>query len=415
MTNSGTIQEKRLFLASCLALIVTAMSFSIRAGILSQLGTEFSLSDADLGWINSMAFLGFPVAMLIGGPLCDLVGMGRLLVLAFVAHLLGISLTISAGGFWSLFISTFFIGFANGMVEAACNPLITVLFPEAKTKMLNRFHMWFPGGLLIGGLVSYSFGLLQFGWQWQLSLMLLPCLAYGFLFLGMQFPKTRQAEENIPVSAMLKACLSPFYLLLIFCMFLTATTELGTNQWISKILQNTTSNSLLLIVFISGIMAIGRYFAGPVEKIFGPFRMLMISSLLAMLGLFWLSYAEGYAAFGAASVFAAGVTFFWPTMMGVTAEFVPQSGSLGMAFMGGAGMFATSIFNPLLGKFLDEGKAAAMASGLDEAGADLLAGQTALAYMSAFPAILLLIFVFMSSKMPAKAPVNQEDFRKLDS
>ena len=413
MTANNPVAENRLFFASCLALIVTAMSFSIRAGILSQLGTAFSLSDADLGWINAMAFLGFPVAMLVGGPLCDLVGMGRLLALAFLAHLLGIGLTIGATGFWTLFISTFFIGFANGMVEAACNPLITTLFPEEKTKMLNRFHMWFPGGLLLGGLVSYFFGQWSLGWQAQLSVMLIPTFAYGYLFLGKSFPATRNAEAGIPVSAMLKACLSPFYLMLICCMFLTATTELGTNQWISRILENATGNSLLLIVFISGIMAAGRYFAGPVERFFGPFRMLLISSLLSLAGLLWLSSAEGSLAFAAAAVFAAGVTYFWPTMLGITAEFVPESGSLGLALMGGAGMFATSVFNPLLGKFLDEGKAAALATGLSPATAELHAGQAALFYMSIFPGILLLIFTLISIRMPRRSSI--QPFRKADS
>jgi MFS family permease len=398
-STSNSVSSNRLFLGSCLALIVTSMSFSIRAGILTQLGSDFSLSDTDLGWINSMAFLGFPIAMLIGGPLCDIVGMGRLLILAFFAHLLGIGLTISAGGFWTLFISTFFIGFANGMVEAACNPLVTVLFPDSKTKTLNRFHMWFPGGLLIGGLISHFFGQAGISWKFQLGLMLIPTIAYGFLFLGQNFPSSPQMEKKTPVSSMLQACLSPLYLSLVFCMFLTATTELGTNQWISKILAHSTSNSLLLIVFISGIMAIGRFFAGPVEKALGPFQMLSLSAALAAIGLFFLSRAEGEYAFAAASIFAMGVTYFWPTMIGVTAEFIPKSGSLGLALMGGAGMFATSIFNPLLGSFIDKGRAAALASGMGQDLAELKAGQDALLYMCIFPIILLVAFTLMAIKM----------------
>ena len=162
------INRERLFLASCIALVVTAMTLAVRAGILGQLGAEFGLSNTQLGWINAMAFLGFPVAMLIGGPLCDVVGMGRLLIMAFFAHLLGLVLTIFAGGFWTLFISTFFVGFANGMVEAACNPLVTAMYTTQKTKMLNRFHMWFPGGLVIGGLVSYFLGEAGIGWKFRL-------------------------------------------------------------------------------------------------------------------------------------------------------------------------------------------------------------------------------------------------------
>jgi MFS family permease len=391
----STINKNRLFTASCIALIVTAMTFAIRAGILGDLGKQYGLSDTELGWINSMAFLGFPIAMLIGGPLCDVVGMGRLLILAFVAHLLGLVLTIFASGFWTLFLSTFLVGFANGMVEAACNPLVTAMYTDKKTKMLNRFHMWFPGGLVIGGLVAYFFKQAGIGWQIQIAVMLIPTVIYGIMFFGQSFPKTERVASGVSSASMSKALLSPLYLVMIFCMFLTATTELGTNQWIAKIMESTTPNSVLLIVFISGIMAVGRYFAGPVEKALSPTLMLLFSSVFAAIGLFWLSKAQGNTAFVAAAVFAIGVCYFWPTMIGFVAEYVPKSGALGMSLMGGAGMFATSVFNPVLGYFLDKNKAAAIAQGLDQAKAELKAGQDSLSYVTIFPIILIVIFTLL--------------------
>ncbi len=390
-----TIHRERLFLASCIALVVTAMTLAIRAGILSQLGAEFQLSDTQLGWINAMAFLGFPIAMLIGGPLCDVVGMGRLLILAFFAHLLGLVMTIFAGGFWTLFISTFLIGFANGMVEAACNPLVTAMYTTQKTKMLNRFHMWFPGGLVIGGLVSYFLSEAGIGWQVQIATMILPTLVYGFMFLGQSFPQTERVASGVSTSQMLKALVSPLYLIMVFCMFLSATTELGTNQWIAKIMQSTTDNAVLLIVFISGIMAVGRYFAGPVEKALSPTLMLLFSAVFSAIGLFWLSNAEGNTAFLAAGVFAIGVCYFWPTMLGFVAEYVPRSGALGLSLIGGAGMFATSVFNPILGYFLDKNRAEALAQGLDASAAELKAGQDALSYVTIFPIILMVIFFLL--------------------
>ena len=390
--NQTVINPSRLFQASCIALITTAMTFSIRAGLLGTLGTEFQLSDTDLGWINSMAFLGFPVAMLIGGPLCDVVGMGRLLILAFIAHLLGIGLTIFAGGFWTLFISTFLVGFANGMVEAACNPLVTAMYPAKKTKMLNRFHMWFPGGLVIGGLISYFFTGAGLSWQAQLAVMLVPTVLYGYLFLGQSFPPTERVSSGISTADMVKACFSPLYLIMVFCMFLTATTELGTNQWIAKIMESTTSNAVLLIVFISGIMVVGRYFAGPVEKALSPTRMLLFSAVFSAIGLYWLSVAEGSQAFAAAGVFAIGVCYFWPTMLGFTSEYVPKSGALGLSLIGGAGMFATSVFNPVLGYFMDKGRQQALAAGLSQAAADLKAGQDSLQNMVIFPVVLVVVF-----------------------
>ncbi|MDV7400507.1 hypothetical protein RZS08_54330, partial [Arthrospira platensis SPKY1] len=75
-----SFDREKLFLASCLALTVTSMTFAIRAGMLEPLGLEFGLTNTELGYIASMAFLGFPVATIIGGPLCDVVGMGRLLI-----------------------------------------------------------------------------------------------------------------------------------------------------------------------------------------------------------------------------------------------------------------------------------------------------------------------------------------------
>jgi MFS family permease len=390
-----SINRNRLFYASCIALITTAMTFAIRASILGDLGTQFNLNNTQLGWINSMAFLGFPIAMLIGGPLCDVVGMGRLLILAFFAHLLGLLLTIYASGFWTLFISTFFIGFANGMVEAACNPLVTAMYTTKKTKMLNRFHMWFPGGLVIGGLVSYFLKEAGINWQIQIATMLLPTAIYGIMFLGQKFPPTERVASGVSTKEMLKACASGLYILMILCMFLTATTELGTNQWIAKIMENTTSNAVLLIVFISGIMAVGRYFAGPVEKALSPTLMLLFSSIFAAIGLFWLSRAQGNTAFLAAGVFAIGVCYFWPTMLGFVAEYIPRSGALGLSLMGGAGMFATSVFNPVLGYFMDKNRQTALAQGLDAAAAEVKAGQQSLSYVTIFPIILIVVFFIL--------------------
>src|ERR1700710_864924 len=149
------IQRKKLFAASCLALLVTSLSFGIRAGILGKLGTEFNLTGSELATIAATAFWGFPLAVVIGGFIVDIIGMKKLLVMAFVFHLAGIILTIYANGYWTLFLSTLLIGIANGTVEAACNPLVASLFTNNKTTKLNHFHLWFPGGIVIGTLVVF--------------------------------------------------------------------------------------------------------------------------------------------------------------------------------------------------------------------------------------------------------------------
>src|ERR1700750_3389366 len=148
-----TIHRGQLFLASCLALLVTSLSFGIRAGILGKLGTDFHLNASELGTIAATAFWGFPLAIVIGGFIVDIIGMKRLLEMAFIFHLAGIILTITATGYWTLFFSTLLIGIANGTVEAACNPLVASLFTDKKTTKLNHFHLWFPGGIVLGHLL----------------------------------------------------------------------------------------------------------------------------------------------------------------------------------------------------------------------------------------------------------------------
>src|SRR6201986_1788190 len=162
-----TINRTQLFRASCLALLVTGLSFGIRAGILNKLGVDFWLDKAQLASITATAFWGFPLAVVIGGIVVDIIGMKKLLVLAFIFHLAGILLTVFAGGYWTLFISTLLIGMANGTVEAACNPLVATLFPDNKTTKLNHFHLWFPGGIVIGTLIVFLLDKVGVSWQIQ--------------------------------------------------------------------------------------------------------------------------------------------------------------------------------------------------------------------------------------------------------
>src|SRR3954469_4632235 len=192
-----TIHRGQLFLASCLALLVTSLSFGIRAGILGQLGEKFHLNASELGTIAATAFWGFPLAIVIGGFVVDIIGMKKLLVMAFIFHLLGIVLTVFAGGYWTLFLSTLLVGIANGTVEAACNPLVTALYTENKTTKLNHFHLWFPGGIVIGTLLVVLFDMVGMGWQIQVATMLIPTLVYGYLFSKLSFPVTERVASGV--------------------------------------------------------------------------------------------------------------------------------------------------------------------------------------------------------------------------
>jgi len=384
------VNKNKVFFLACIALIVTSMTFAIRAGILTQLGVDFEISNKELGWINSMAFLGFPLAMLIGGLLYNTLGAKKLMTIAFVCHLLGLVLTIYADGFWTLIISTFFIGFANGSVEAACNPMIADMYTNNRTAMLNKFHVWFPGGLVIGSLVSKFMTDGGLSWQLQIATMLIPTLIYGFLVFTQKFPKSENIESN--TSSNIKALANPLFLFMMVCMTLTATSEFIPQQWVETILGSSGASPMLVLALVTGIMALGRFFAGPIVHKLNPIGVLFMSAIITASAIYFMSIAEGSMIYVAAALFALGVCYFWPTMIGFISEYTPKTGALGMSLVGGAGMFATSIWNPIIGSRLDTEKATAVASGLTGSDADIEAGRAVLGFMVYFPVTLIILF-----------------------
>jgi MFS transporter, putative metabolite:H+ symporter len=389
----SSVHPARLFNASCIALVTTSMTFAIRAGMLDQWKSEFGLTYEEVGVIASMAFYGFPAATVLGGMVLDTLGMRRMLWIAFFGHLAGLLLTIFAGGFWTLLISTFMVGFANGSVEAACNPMVATLYPHKKTEMLNRFHVWFPGGIVIGAVVGYLMGEMGLGWRLQCAVILLPTLVYGWMFLGQSFPRTERVESGVSTGDMFKAVFAnPLFYFMAACMVLTANTELSTGQWIDSLLKTVGVAPLLVLAFINGIMALGRFYAGPVVHRLSPTGMLLGSAVFAAIGLYLLSHAQGWSTWGAAAVFAVGVCYFWPTMLGFVAEYIPKSGALGLSILGGVGMMATGMFQPVIGKWFDNNLAKATSEGLSGDAANLAAGQQTLSNVGIFPLILIVTF-----------------------
>lgn len=397
----GKISKTLLFNASCLALVVTALSFGTRGGFIAPWMEEFALTATQVGWIVGTAFWGFTLAMLILGPLVDVMGISRVIAVAFTCHMIGLIMTIFAGGFWTLFFSTMFIGIANGSVEAACNPLITAIYPDDKTAKLNRFHMWFPAGIVIGGLLVYLLNRLGIGWRWQTAAMLIPTLGYGLMFLGKKFPATERVTTGATYKDMLKACVSPLFLFMVFCMLFTAATELGTNQWIAALLESVEAPGILLLVWVSAIMALARLVAGPVVHKLSGIGVLLFSAIFAGIGLWLLSISSGWWTFGAAAIFALGVAYFWPNMLGVVAERVPTSGALGLAIMGGVGFLGGAIAQPLLGHIYD--------LNLVKFGNDnLAAGSASLRSVILLTVFLTLAFLYLFLKYRAKKVSLQE-------
>ena len=350
----ANIQRNKLFVASCLGLLVTSLSFGIRAGVLVDQGTQFSLSSSQLGTIAATAFWGFPLAVILGGFVVDIIGMKKLLIMAFIFHLAGIFLTIFATGYWTLFFSTLLIGIANGTIEAACNPLVTALFPDNKTTKLNHFHLWFPGGIFLGTLIVFFLSKLGVNWQLLVAIMLIPTLLYGYFFSKLDFPPTERVSSGVSTADMYKALLNPLFFVMIILMFGTAITELFTGQWIDVLLKNVTENALLLLTLETGIMVVGRAFAGPVVHKFSPQGVLIISSILAAVGLYIFGHSSGNMLFVGAIVFGMGVCYFWPTMLGFVSENLPRTGAVGLNLMGGAGMLAVSLYTILMGGYYDK-------------------------------------------------------------
>jgi putative MFS transporter len=411
---SQTVNSSRLFNASCFALITTAFSFSIRAGILAELGTEFNLTAAQLGFINSMAFLGMPLSMIIGGLVYHTIGPKIIMQVAFLCHALGIIMTIYAGalgGYVGLLVSTFFIGIGNGCTEAACNPMIADSYTGVQmNKMLNRFHMWFPGGIVVGSVLSTFMTQANMGWQAQIWLIMIPTVVYAYLFFGQTFPKPHVAGVT-SIGENVKAMFSPLFIFMFLCMALTAISEFGPQQWTGLILSKSGADPMLILALVTGLMAVTRFFAAPIVRGLGATGILLGSAILAALGIFLLSKVTGPTAYLAAVVFAFGVALFWPTMIGFVAQYVPLSGALGMSIIGGVGMFSTAIFQPFIGGWIDSDTAEKAAQGLTGDELALAAGQATLSTMVAFPGILIVAFTILyfwmkGSKIEAAATAH---------
>jgi MFS transporter, putative metabolite:H+ symporter len=397
--------SKRLFYGSCFALITTAFSFSIRAGILPELGRTFELTAQQLGVINSMWFLGFPISMVLGGIFYGTLGPKKIMIFAFFAHMVGILLTIYSGGYTGLLISTLFIGLGNGCTEAACNPMIAASYTgKQMNTLLNRFHMWFPGGIVIGSLVSLAMTKMNFGWEAQIWIILIPTIIYAYLFYGQAFPEPKKEiasfAENLKAMSPVwrvsgKIQFTPLFIFMCICMTLTAISEFGPQQWTGIIMSKSGAEPMVILALVTGLMAVGRYFGGEFVHKFDQTGVLLGSAVFTALGIFLFSTQTGPMAYVAAVIFAMGVCYFWPNMIGFVAEKIPLSGAIGMSVVGAFGMFSTSIWQTIIGGWIDSAREKSTAMGLEGDALELAAGQATLQTMVTFPAILIVLFTIL--------------------
>jgi len=344
--HGGEVNRQRLFVACCFGVGASAMTFVAIGTVMQPLKEDFLLTNEQVGWIGGAALWGFTITILTFGSLCDVLGMKLLLRLAVLGHVAGALTMIFANGFALLFAGALTLSMADGLVQAACNPLIATVYRDRKTEMFAKLHLWFPGGIVIGGLIAFALDKTSADiWQLKLALILVPTAIYGALFLRQEFPLTERVQSGVSFAQMFKATFfRPLFWVLLLCMTMTASLELGPNRWVVSVFESAQIPGILVLVWISLLMAVLRYFSGPIVRRLSPTGILFCCAVLAGLGLLALSYTQTLtAAILAASLFAVGISYFWPTMIGITSERVPGGGAMALAVMGATGALCVGL------------------------------------------------------------------------
>jgi fucose permease len=415
-TERPSYAKTRLFIVSSLALTMAGIGAALRANTASDLQRVFfdpidkAHSAEMIASILGLPFLGFAATIAIGSPLLDYIGMGLLLPLAGVCFTIGAlvmmfagSLSGGAGAYNVIWIGALVTGVGWGLVETVVNPLIASLYPEEKTGKLNTLHAWWPGGLVIGGLLGVAMSAIGLGWQVKLAVVILPAIAVVALCIGVRFPPTERAAAGVSMGEMFRELLKPLFIILFASMFLTAASELAPGQWVDFALSRTVHMpGILLLVYVSALMFVMRHFAGPLVHKVSPIGLLWCSCAMASLGLVALSVANSpVMGILAATVWGTGVCYMWPTMLATSSERFPRGGALLMGLMGTAGTLSIRFVLPMMGAIYDSkkievagGEAAFNALPQGPALERVLgiAAQTSFRAVAILPAVLLIVF-----------------------
>jgi MFS family permease len=404
-------KNTRLFVGSIVAIATTAFGFIVRAFLISDWGVQFNLSDTQIGALQGAGLFPFALSIIFFSLIIDRIGYGRAMACAWIGHVVSAVITMTASSYTQLYVGTLIFALANGVVEAVTNPVVATMFPKDKTKYLNILHAGWPGGLVLGGLLFIALGSLS--WQFKIGLFLLPAIVYGVMMMGCKFPVQERVAAGVSYDDMLKefgwaGCLivsyfmagavaavaggifhagvptavfwaivvvptlifmftvksfgRPMFVFMLLIMVLLATTELGTDSWVSAlmtpVLKNFGANAgNWVLVYTSAIMFVLRFFAGPLVHKISPLGLLAVCALMAAAGLYFLAHAGAAAGmvFLAATLYGVGKTFFWPTTLGVVSEQFPRGGALTLNAMGGMGMIAVGVLGaPFLGALQDK-------------------------------------------------------------
>jgi hypothetical protein len=352
----------KIFWASFLTLIAAGMGFAIRGDVLAEWSRIFGFTKTELGTITGGGLTGMAVTIIGFSLFADRVGYKLLLIGAFLLHSSSAVVTLAAtyvfesqgkdATYWCLYVGMFMFSLANGMCEAAINPLVATLYPKQKTHYLNILHAGWPGGLILGGLLAFCFVgehcfVKQLRWEIPMMFFLIPTLWYGAIVIKEKFPISEARAAGVHFGEMLAEFAAPVMLFLLLLHALVGYVELGTDSWITNIMSGYFPNGVLMLVYTAGLMFVLRFFAGPIVERINPLGLLFASSVLGCIGLYMMGSMLGTAGLGgilvAATIYGVGKTFLWPTMLGVVGERFPKGGALTMGAMGGVGMLSAGL------------------------------------------------------------------------
>jgi len=344
--------RKSLLTAGFLALVAAGVGFAVRGGLLGQWSSLYGFTFTELGQITGGGLLGFGLVILLTSLIVDVIGYKKLMLAALLCHVVSAAMLFfttaifnSAGKeatFQLLFWSSFIFAVGNGICEGVINPLTSTLYPERKTHYLNMLHAGWPAGLVLGGLIAFGAGSVP--WEILLATYLIPTAIYGFIVFKNKFPQTAAQEGSISYGGMFKTLIGPFFVVLLIAHACVGYVELGTDSWINRITGSILKSAALgttLFIYTSLLMTALRFFAGPIVHRISSLGLLFLSAIIGSLGLYLISIGGSVPfMFFAATVYALGKTFLWPTMLGVVGERFPKSATVAMGLLGAVGMIS---------------------------------------------------------------------------
>jgi MFS family permease len=410
-----------LFWGCFIALITTAFAFITRAFLVNDptlWPKAFGLDGVQAQQLFGAGIWPFAISIIAFSLIIDRVGYKTAMWFSFICYSVYAVLALKAHGVISadpnakkeaynlLYWGSVILGLGNGTVEAYINPVVATIFNRDKTKWLNILHAGWPGGLVIGGLITLALGeKAHTDWRVLIYVIAIPALVYVVMLSRAKFPVNERVASGTTYRQMLGefgifgAAIASYFItsqlaqvfhwtaaiqwglfaaavlafaaysrslgrgiLVVLCLIMIplATTEIGTDGAISGIMEKPMAtiggNGLWVLIYTSAIMMVLRFFAGSIIHRFSPLGLLAMSATLAIVGLTLLSKSSSLAAiFAAATVYGIGKTFFWPTTLGVVSEQTPRGGALTLNAIGGIGMLAVGILGgPVIGAITEK-------------------------------------------------------------